>query len=90
MNINPFDRVKADQPVHCLRESLYGEWDFHVSKESSTVNLFDTQELCTHRVPNKVQLVNKGHEFNFGAHDTYRVNLMDNYQAEAVFCKDGS
>jgi hypothetical protein len=55
-NINPYseDVVKADQPVHCLREQLFGMWKFHVSGDTQTVNLFDSQELCTHRVPNKV------------------------------------
>ena len=61
-NLNP---IKADQPVHCLRESLFGKWDFHVSSDQATVNVFDSQELCTHSVPNKVQLVNQGHKFSF-------------------------
>ena len=26
--------AKADQPVHCLREQLYGVWNFHVSTDS--------------------------------------------------------
>ena len=33
-NMNPFSDsgvVKADQPVHCLREQLFGMWKFHVS-----------------------------------------------------------
>lgn len=51
-NINPF--VKADQPVHCLRETLFGQWNFHVSAEKAVVSLWDTNELCTHSVPNKV------------------------------------
>lgn len=34
--------VAADQPVHCLREQLFGHWEFHVSQDSATVNLFDT------------------------------------------------
>ena len=29
-----FQTVSADQPVHCLRENLYGTWDFHVSAQS--------------------------------------------------------
>jgi hypothetical protein len=45
--------------------------------------------LCTHRVPNKVQLVNKDHQFTFQSEDIYRVNLLENYQAEAVFCPAG-
>jgi hypothetical protein len=32
--------VEADQPVHCVRENVYGMWEFHVSKDKGTVNLF--------------------------------------------------
>ena len=67
-NLNPFAEtqyVKADQPVHCLREQLFGMWRFHVSGDAQTVNLFDQQELCTHSIPNKVQLVTQDHKFLF-------------------------
>jgi hypothetical protein len=46
--------IKADQPVHCVREKLYGQWEFHVGSEAQTVNLFETKEICGHLVPNKV------------------------------------
>lgn len=29
-----FSIVKSDQPVHCLRENVYGTWDFFVSQNS--------------------------------------------------------
>jgi len=32
--------TKADQPVKCLREHMYGEWNFHVNQEVENVNLF--------------------------------------------------
>ena len=52
------------------------------------VNLFDTKEVCTHSIPNKVQIVNEKHGFNFGKNQSlYNVNLMQDYKAEAVFCK---
>ena len=38
-----FQTVSADQPVHCLREHLYGTWDFHESAQSDAVNMFSTQ-----------------------------------------------
>ena len=34
-------------------------------------------------------MVNKDHEFNFSGEDTYKINLNDNYAAEAVLCKNG-
>ena len=92
-NINPFNNdvtVRADQPVHCIREELFGIWNFHVSSDKSNINLFDTKELCTHTVPNKIQLVNKAHDFSFASEDMYRINLIEGYKAEAVFCKGGS
>lgn len=46
--------VRADQPVHCLRGQLYGVWNFHVSKEEENVNLFEVDEVCTHKLPNKL------------------------------------
>ena len=40
-NMNPSQfSVKADQPVHCLKDDAFGEWDFHVSKDIQQVNLF--------------------------------------------------
>lgn len=93
-NYNPFNNndqtfVAADQPVHCIREELYGIWNFHVSSDKSNINLFDTKELCTHAVPNKIQMVNKSHDFSFAGQDLYRINLIEGYKAEAVVCKGG-
>ena len=58
-NTNPFSDsasqfVAADQPVHCIRETLYGIWNFHVSSDKSNINLFDSKGLCTHGIPNKI------------------------------------
>lgn len=33
--------VKADQPVHCLRQDIYGDWTFKVGKEAEVVDLFE-------------------------------------------------
>jgi len=86
-NLNPFT-VKADQPVHCLREDLFGNWKFYVSNESSIVNLFDTGEVCTHLIPNKVQVISEGHKFSFGNNfHFYNINLTKDYKAEAVYCQ---
>lgn len=46
--------VRADQPVHCLRGQLYGLWHFYVSSEPALVNLYETDEVCTHTIPNKL------------------------------------
>ena len=78
-----FKTARADQPVHCLRDDAFGVWNFHVSKQTEVVNLFQTDEVCTHALPNKVQIVSGSHKFAFGESDTWKVKLMDNYKVEA-------
>ena len=50
------------------------------------MNLYQTRELCTHNVPNKIQLVNTEHNFFFEKEDVYKINLLEDFQAEAVVC----
>lgn len=40
--------IKADQPVHCERRNIVGDWRFHVTKDAAMVNLFETKDICTH------------------------------------------
>ena len=80
--------MQADQPVHCLREKLYGMWEFHVSKDINNVNLYESKEVCTHSQSNKVQLLAADHKFSFANEEIIKVSLMDNYKVEAS--KEGS
>ena len=57
--------ARADQPVHCLRQDIYGDWTFHVGKDQELVNLFEVGGLCTHRRPNGVQVINRDFKFSF-------------------------
>ena len=57
--------TKADQPVSCLREQVYGLWEFHVNTQVDNVNLFQTNEVCSHHLTNKVQIIEKSHSFSF-------------------------
>ena len=81
-NMSPTE-VKADQPVHCLRDSAIGEWDFHVSKEAESVDLFKSNEICTHKRPNHVQIVSASHKFQFAQEEVWKVKLLDGYRAQA-------
>ena len=85
-NLNPFNTVRADQPVHCLRDDVFGTWDFHINSKPDIVNLFQTDELCTHMLPNKVQIVSPGHKFAFPEEEIYRTQLLDGYKATAQKC----
>lgn len=64
-------------------------WKFHVNQHSDQVNLFEVDEVCTHKLPNKLQIIGKDHQFMFQKEDVWRVKLMDKFQVEAVLCKDG-
>lgn len=57
--------ARADQPVHCLRQDIYGDWTFKVSKDQGTVDLFDTSNVCTHTLPNRVQIITPKTNFTF-------------------------
>ena len=82
------DVARADQPVHCLKDDIFGTWDFHVNSQVNTVNLFQTKEVCTHQLPNKVQILSKDHKFNFPKEEIYRTQLLDGYKAQAQKCSE--
>lgn len=49
------DLVRSDQPVDCLRRLIHDSyWNFYVSRDNQIVNLFETNEVCTHQHPNRV------------------------------------
>ena len=78
--------VKGDQPVHCLRENLYGVWDFHVTANPQTINLFDSREVCTHNIPNGLQFISKDYQFQFESDQVWRMNLQDGYKVQSMLC----
>ena len=80
-------KVSADQPVHCLRQDIYGEWTFQISQTTEFVNLFEARDVCTHNLPNGVQIVTPDHKFQLAQADTLKVILKDNYEAESYLCQ---
>jgi len=60
-----------------------------VTEQADNVNLFQIDEVCTHKLPNKLQIISKDHDWKFGKEDLWRVKVMDKYLAEATFCKGG-
>jgi hypothetical protein len=47
------------------------------------VNLFQTDEICTHKLPNKVQIIGDDHGFQFEKSKVWKVKLLDEFRAEA-------
>ena len=82
--------VGADQPVNCLRQQFHDQWwTFHVSRDSEFVDLFQIQEVCTHSLPNRVQILSSDHRFSFKNEDAWQVLIHADFSAEARFCKGG-
>jgi hypothetical protein len=52
--------------------------------------LFQTQDLCTHTMPNRVQIIPADFKFNFASQNVVKVAINDNYKAEAVLCQSGA
>lgn len=77
----------ADQPVHCVNKDIYGEWNFKVSKDQQTVNIFETEDICTHKMPNGVQIIDQDFKFFFAQSDNVKIKIMDKNIAEARFCQ---
>ena len=84
--------VSADLPVECLRTHLHDQvWNFYVSQEHEEVNLFETKEICTHKLPNKMQVLAHGQKFHFGEKaDLYQILIKPDFTAEASVCPNGN
>jgi hypothetical protein len=74
----------ADQPVHCYKDLVLGKWNFKITRDSALPNLFNSESVCTHELPNKLQIIKKGHKFQF-EDPTYDldVTLSDNNMCTA-------
>lgn len=69
---------------------MYGEWTFHVSQDQKEVNLFQTKDVCTHRMPNGLQIIGDETKFQFAQEEIVKVTLNDGNVAQAYFCKSES
>ena len=81
----------ADQPVSCLRKQIHDQvWLFHVSQQNQTLNLFEQEEVCTHKMPNRVQIIDSGHKFSFEKDDIWSIQILSDFTAIGRFCPDGN
>lgn len=65
--------------MHCLRGQVFGVWKFHVATKADHVNLFKIEEVCTHTVPNKLQIISKAHPWSFTESNYWKMRLMDKH-----------
>ncbi len=72
--------VAADQPVRCSDRNPYvgSTWNFHVSGGGpQEVDLFDSKEVCTHEMPNKMQIIAESYQFAFESEQLWKVKMLD-------------
>ena len=55
----------ADQPVHCLRSQTAGKWTIKVAAPFKP-DLYNMEEICGHKIPNKVQVIQESLKFDIG------------------------
>lgn len=73
-------KLRADQPVSCLGQAE-GAWNFHISAEIQNINLYDSSEICTHKLPNKLQILNQYDNFKFDKEEVWQVSLNQDMTA---------
>ena len=60
-----------------------------MSRDTQKVNLFETDEVCTHKQPNTMQLIGPNYKFTFDEEDIWSIYLNSDYTTEAKFCPKG-
>jgi len=61
-----------------------------VTPESSVLNLFQQQEVCSHNIPNRVQVIDKSYQFSLAQEDVWSVLIRSDFTAEGRLCKGGN
>lgn len=64
--------VRCDLPVSCKKGGgdvnyIGSTWTFHINQDQQEVNLYEQNEVCTHTMPNKVQIIADSFAFQFAA-----------------------
>ena len=61
-----------------LKSQILGVWEFYVSKDGFPVDLGVMDTVCSHKLPNRIQIVKEGQEVKIeGKLDKYRVILSE-------------
>lgn len=81
--------ASADQPIKCTSKEDFmgGVWNFHVSPHQETVDLFAQSEVCTHQVPNRVQIIAEDYQFEMYPQTLWKVMIYDFTTVKAKNCK---
>jgi hypothetical protein len=48
-----------------FEDQVVGDWEFKVTESSTLPNIFKSQEVCSHELPNKLQIIEDDYTFEF-------------------------
>ena len=71
--------ARADQPVHCLKSQVEGKWTIYVQTESFEPDIFNINEICTHNIEQKLQVIQKDHEWDLRDTRNIEVDLKPDF-----------
>lgn len=75
------DKIKADLPVHCLRENVIGPWTLRISKKQFSPSLEDEKfTSCGHGFPNKVVNLDNDSDLNIPDYHDVIVDLAKDFK----------
>ena len=58
-----------------------------MSKDEAVINLFETADVCTHSLPNKLQVISEDFKFQFAKTELWSATLADTGQVLAYKCQ---
>ena len=68
-----------------LKSQVLGVWEFYVTSDVFSVELGRMDAVCTHKAPNRVQLLPEGQDLTLGVKlEKYRVTLSEPNVAKVI------
>ena len=81
--------VCADQPVKCPKGGdgmnyIDGTWTFYVNPEPQILDLYKQRDVCTHNLPNSIQIIGQEYKFNMEKHEKWQVKIVNGDKVQAT------
>ena len=81
--------VCGDQPVKCTKNGnginyIGGTWTFYVNPEPQILDLYKQKDVCTHNLPNSIQIIGQEYQFHLDKFDAWKVKIIDYERVQAT------
>ena len=58
-------------------------WTFHLQSSKSVVNIYEAKDLCSHSIPNSLQLFTREKTINFDSESSLQVKILDESRVDS-------